>query len=155
MQNQIGKYLCSYLNSGSFLLSLHLHAIKRKRKFYTCLHIGTIEKSDSCFSEHLPWCTIYESQIRYTGLLSRSSWLYIVLSEILILRVYWHLKKHDSTLCTIIYLTTVQVHRPHILHSINLSSDIKLVPESQNQIFETHVIPTSRYMEPAGIHPWV
>lgn len=54
MQNQIGKYLCNYLDSGSFLLSLHLHAIKRKRKFYTCLHIGTIEKSDSCFSKHLP-----------------------------------------------------------------------------------------------------
>lgn len=59
---------------GFFLLSLHLHAIKRKRKSHTCLHIDTIEKSDSCFSELLPPHHL-QVAIRYRDSLLSGSWL--------------------------------------------------------------------------------
>lgn len=73
-QNQIGKKSLQLSGFGFFLLSLHLHAIKRKRKSHTCLHIDTIEKSDSCFSELLPLHNL-QVAIRYRGSLLSGSWL--------------------------------------------------------------------------------
>lgn len=124
---------------------------KKKRKFHTCLHIGTIEKSDYCFSEILPLHHL-QVTIRYRGLCFCGSWLFTLIDFNASLHVYWHLKKH--------HVPYYAMYTDNLLRSLqskaifHIYSNVKLVPEPDHRdpctckawIF---------ILEPAGIHPWI